>query len=408
MTEHRDDDLEAIMRAGLQGKAEEVENHGGYAARARAGARTRRRTRIGLVAAATAAVIVAGVVATDLVDDPGVEKAPVAGPTNTGQNSTDPTSDPQVPANWRVESYRGVQLRVPPDWGWGGAPRRDYDGNGVIFCGQGAHAYPGADGETRFDEQSARPYVGRADYTLSDLCTSYKGADSGAYWPDESGDWPVDGPSYPWVWFGASVDVGAVELSNEFVQRTVEVAGVRVTVGDDDADELALILASLEPVAVDANGCDTATRPISQLPPAGIVGFPEAFRIDFGEVESASVCAYRREDSGPDVFLGYSTTISAAAARDIVDTLEQGPFGHDRCAVPDGTIADLVQLRFHSETADVDVQVRLGCVGYFTEQGIVEVTRANAMPWIVDAIGLYVSDGSAGKGLTGLFHPIPG
>ncbi len=392
MTEHRDDDLEAIMRAGLQDKAEEVENHGGYAAQARAGARTRRRTRIGLVAAATAAVIVAGVVATDLVDDPSVDKTPVAGPTHTGNNSKGPGSGPQVPANWRVESYRGVQLRVPPDWGWGGAPRRDHDGNGEIFCGPGAHAYPGADGETRFDEESAKPYVGRADYTLSDLCML---------------DWS-DAPSQPWVWFGAPIEVGTVDLSNGFVQRTVELAGVRVTVGDDDADELALILASVEAVGVDANGCDTATRPIAQIPGAGVVRDPAASKTDFGDVESVSVCAYRREDTGPDVFLGYSTTISASAGRELVDTLEQGPVFVYRCAIPDGTILDLVLLRFHSDTGDIDVPVQLGCPGYGTEQGFVKITEENARPWIVDAIGLYVSDGSAGKGLTGLFHPIPG
>ena len=27
-----------------------------------------------------------------------------------------------MPADWRYESYDGVQVRVPPDWGWGGAP----------------------------------------------------------------------------------------------------------------------------------------------------------------------------------------------------------------------------------------------------------------------------------------------
>ena len=30
----------------------------------------------------------------------------------------------QAPQSWRYESYAGVQVQVPADWGWGGAPLR--------------------------------------------------------------------------------------------------------------------------------------------------------------------------------------------------------------------------------------------------------------------------------------------
>lgn len=62
-----DEELEQTMRRGLRGKAAEVDVGSEYADRARKGARARRRTKVGLAAAATAAVVVASVSVADQV-----------------------------------------------------------------------------------------------------------------------------------------------------------------------------------------------------------------------------------------------------------------------------------------------------------------------------------------------------
>ncbi len=110
-----DEELEQLMRTGLHTKADEVADHGGYAALAREGARARRHTRVGLVAAATAAVLVgSAVVANQVAQDR--ETTPIAGP-NPSPGVTTESGEPSapVPADWRVESYNGVQLYATGD-----------------------------------------------------------------------------------------------------------------------------------------------------------------------------------------------------------------------------------------------------------------------------------------------------
>lgn len=40
----------------------------------------------------------------------------------------------------------------------------------LLMCGDGAFAYPGPDGETVFKENVDMPYVGRANYYMTDVC----------------------------------------------------------------------------------------------------------------------------------------------------------------------------------------------------------------------------------------------
>lgn len=94
--------------------------------------------------------------------------------------------------------------------------------------------------------------------------------------------------------------------------------GVRVTVADDNPDELAMIFATVEGVNVDANGCESASR----LAEAGDP-FAGLDRVDF-----VSVCAYR--------------------------------------CVPSPRLDDVV-LRFRGPDGDANALVRLdGCSGYYT------------------------------------------
>ncbi len=79
---------------------------------------------------------------------------------------------------------------------------------------------------------------------------------------------------------------------------------MRVTVADDDADELATILSTLEAVDVDGNGCEVVSRLTES-------GDPVA---DLDKVDSVSVCNYRHTE-GDRVILGYSTHLEGASAQ---------------------------------------------------------------------------------------------
>lgn len=384
-----DEQLERAVRDGLHLKADEVEVVGGYAEAAHRGARRRGRVKVAAAALVAAAVIVPAAVIAQ--QSAGTDNVATDGKSNDGGRDASGWTGgpaPVAPANWRVESYNGVQLRVPPDWGWGGTPSHLPGSDSLGFCGPGAFAYPGEDGITRFTEEVDMPYVGRAGYTMTDVCM---------------GDWFAS-PEHPWVWLGARIDVGTEKLSDDFVQQTVEVGGVRVTVGDDDSVELATILGSVKAVEVDANGCQVT---------ADLAGSPQGLS-GLDTVRSVSVCVYRhREDES--VMLGYSTTLAGPAAQHVFDAIEQTSGGVPDCGSPqDFPPLDDVVLRFRGDSGDVDVLARLGgqfgaCGGYHVgQQGVRLFTRANVEPWVVDAVGLYVSGGMVGNALSGLFHRVPG
>lgn len=382
-----DDRLEEAFRASLRERAGDVTADGAIAEVARAGARRRQRIKVAVAGAAAVAVIApVGVLAA--LNRDGESSVNVADPAPTSGATTEPgTADPTgssggVPANWRVESYDGVQLRVPPDWGWGGVPSEDFGrGDRLYMCGDGAFAYPGPNGATLFEEGADRPYVGRTNYMMTDVCMA-----------------PLMAPTQPYVWLGSPVAVGTAELENGFTQQTVEAGGLRVTVASDDAQELATILGTVEAVDVDANGCEVVSR-------LGESGDPVA---GLDEVDSVSVCAYRHKD-GQEVVLGYSTSIDGVAAQQLLERVKASPPGDVDCNPDPRYRLDDVVLRFHGANEDADVLVRLDrCSGYYTGEGVRSLTRANVEPWVVDGVGLYVSGGHWGTALSGLFHPIPG
>jgi hypothetical protein len=374
-----DEDLEQLKRAGLHRKATEVDNRGGYAAAAHDEAPNRRRTRASLLAAVAVTVVVGGVSLADRMgSEPGSTQA--AGPT-IGAATSQPTDDPAqvAPSGWRVESYNGVQLQVPRSWGWGGVPMNDPGDGRLLSCGQGAFAFPGEDGRTHFAENVDMPYVGRSGYYMTDVCMSGVAP-------------PL--PKHPWVWLGSPVDPSTVDLANDYVQKTVEVNDVRVTVGDDHPRRLATILSSLQRVDVDANGCAASTKL-----PTEARGFDELKAVD-----TVSVCGYRRiDDHG--LALGYSTQITGSRADRVLDAIKSTPPSVLRCAADSLPTSDRVVLRFHSDDREVDVPARLdGCGGFYTGGPSVRLfTRSNVMPWVVDGIGLYLSSGQVGNAITGLY-----
>ena len=60
------------------------------------------------------------------------------------ESGIDPGPAVVVPAGWRLEQWHGVQVSVPPDWGWGGAPLlQNFDGRGGGLVNCGAAAFVG-------------------------------------------------------------------------------------------------------------------------------------------------------------------------------------------------------------------------------------------------------------------------
>lgn len=362
--------LEQALRRTLAGRAEDAEGYGEFAAGARAEARRRRRTRRTVTGMVAGIAVLVGVWVTH----------PFRSGTDTA--SPDPPPSPGVErpdvdmSGWRVESYHGVQLRVPPNWGWGGIPSRSTQG--ITYCGVGAYAYPTPEG-TAFEEDRAMPYVGRGGYTLTDYCLSGPRRSS---------------VEHPFVWFDSYADEGSAELPNGFRRVTVDVAGVRVSVAHDHPDKLAAIVGSIQQVDQDSNGCPAWDR----LPDRwGSLDNVEHLRY-------VGVCVYRQRFDSPDeVALGYSTRVAGADGDRLLDRLRQPvPVRQDCRSIPD-TALDTVVLWFQDRASAVDVQVDLGdCGRYVTANGERGLAEPDVSLWAVDGVPLYAGSDQVGNALTGL------
>jgi DNA-directed RNA polymerase specialized sigma24 family protein len=189
-----------------------------------------------------------------------------------------------IPSGWRYESYAGVQLRVPPTWGWGGAPIRGTFNDGRLgSCGTSqAFSQPGsASGYVPV----TTPFVGRPA-VLSDVCMS----------------WGSDGvmPGADAVWFDSPLPIGEQHVGTRTAE-TRDAWDQHVTVFSADPALRREVLASVERVDVDANGCPT--RAI-QEPSAGVPDLTPS---------SLSVCVYS-QDTGAAVLL-WSARRDATVAR---------------------------------------------------------------------------------------------
>ena len=115
-----DTSLEEAFRTGLQRRADDVDTAVDLLGPARSAAAGRRRRAwvAGSVGLAAAALVTAAVVQS--VGDEPERGTPVA----------DAPSEP-LPTEWRTEAWHGLQVEVPADWGWGGAP--DACGVGAVL-----------------------------------------------------------------------------------------------------------------------------------------------------------------------------------------------------------------------------------------------------------------------------------
>ena len=357
-----DRQLHDLVHESLRERAGDVDTSSAAVARVTPSAVPRRaRWVAGGAALAVAATVTAVAVLSDTVPLPGRDPTPLAG---------DPVP---VPSEWRAESWQGLTVSVPPDWGYGGAPMAD----GVACF---PSAMKAADGSDQRDESG--PYVGRP-IAVTDVCVG------------DVGEGPTADPTAPYVWLGAGVDVGTDDLGDGWVRETVAAYGSTLSVTTDDETLRAQILGSARP---------------TRLCPAELPGPPEPAHtssIDniLTEAKGLTVCAYHAEGDGP-------VTLTYAADRDDIAAeawlaLVRGRHDRLRCA-SDHEGFEWVVLRFEG-TGDMgdeslfrEVVVHLGgagCPRVQMDPGTALVLTPELVePWATGGIPAVVYGPTGGKG----------
>lgn len=387
MTERfTDEELERIMREGLARHAEGAPDR----LEESTASPSRRRSRWPAVAAAAAVAVIGVPLGVQLLGEPGDDE-----PHGTDRVAV----APGTPDTWRVESYGGVQVRVPNDWGWGGAPMAnlDPDDDRPLDCGAAPFVRPGDDSYETVPADT--PYVGRP-VMMTDACTII--GLEGAPLPQA--------PAADSVWLDAfGVEPGTVDVGNGYVRETVAVGDGAVTVTSDDADLRARILGTAEAVDVDANGCAT-TGDWADVPDGTLHEV---------EPDSLSVCSYMTFQS--ETTLVWSAQGDATAAAEYAEAVETSSATYDPLRLcteqPDGEWLAIGVNGADGETAWTGV-VMDQCaqiLWHYRAQGDPEAVAASpvvprtAAPWAGSWARAYVAGPSgwgdyAGKDGAGFFR----
>ena len=275
------DELTAALARTLRHHAGEAPSADGLAEKAMALTARRRRGRLNASIAAIVVLVV------------GIPLAVVA-----AVNSGDGTPTAAHPT-WRWESYRGVQVQVPPDWVYG-VP-------GITWCGTPA------EGETR----PVRPGV--VDRPGMPTTATGCSPESARMVKRENS-----------VAFNTRDEVGVRGLDHGWVEETRRVNGVFVTVASNDGRLRSAVLGSAVPVVgTDHYGCPTR-HPVAED--------PDGYRPTEGElppagtVESISVCRYALPEndllrSKPGATLLSSGRIAGEDAKRVVNAILAAPEG---------------------------------------------------------------------------------
>jgi hypothetical protein len=282
---------------------------------------------------------------------------------------------------WRTEYWRDMQVNVPADWGFGGAPL-PHGGteSGAIACG--AVALVSASGERLAQEDPTMAYVGRP-IAQTDVCAVYPwiGPNAGP-------------PQAPYVWLGAAVEPGVVELGDDFVQETVEVNGSLLTVATQDAGLRRQILDS-------ATGGETC---LPVLDEDGVLGGP----MSPAEASTAAmtVCAYRRSEEGGPIQLTYATHLGSKAVAEYLEALQSAPPPLKHCSASTYPESEWAVLEITGNGREpMQHVVHFGCPGIDTDAGSVTMGSATVgltpqlvRPWAVEGIGTVLYGPTGGKG----------
>ena len=329
-------DPERILRAGLERISQEAETATPLGPRVRAAHRRRTRRTVG--ASALAVLVVAGGAGL-LLHQHG--PAPVA---------TSPASQaPAVAGGYRLEVWRDVGVYVPATWGWGGAPGA---------CGVGPRV--GADGHRLTGTEVVQGYVGRPIAQASPCSTS---APSGL----------------PYLWLGADLPVGTVDLGGGWVRETRSVAGTTVTVASDDADLRVGILSS----AYRIHRIEQAACPASLAAPPT----PSSHGGGRFAPVAMTVCAYAPAASGSARYrLLYAEDLPAGPAKQLVDAVAAAePMGEFSCYGASGGEWALLHLTGGGQSRDYVVD--MSCPSITDASGEQHrLTSADVLPWAVDGV----------------------
>ena len=335
---------------------------------------SRGRGARGRVVVAAAGAVLATIVGVTVLG-PGSER-PEAGAGAAG--TTSPSG------SWRTEHWHDVSVEVPADW-WYGGGLMPGDTTGPYACFPEPSVIP--EGERSDDRAEATGYVGRP-IALTDVCIG--DLDAG----------PLAGPAWPYLWFGAPLDVGTEDLGDGWVRETIEVNGSRITVASDNDALRERILGS-------ARGGETCMSAVEPAADADV--FPRIEGGDAAEADALTVCAYRvREPAGrfPVADLTYAATLGDAAVHRYLVALQDGERPRDQCPALDAPEHEWVVLELEDGDGDVlrrDV-VHLVCagvdVGSDSLRGFetVELTPDMVRPWAVGGIPAVVYGPTGGKG----------
>jgi hypothetical protein len=212
-----------------------------------------------------------------------------------------------------------------------------------------------ADGRELVNPAGGTPWVGRP-IMLSDVCLGE----------------PYPTPEAPYVWLGADVEPGVVELGDGYVQETVETFGTTLTVATDDPALRQQIIDSAQPTVGCPSRIETAPRVDSMLTEG------------MGRVDYAQLCAYARGGFGFD--LTYAVSLDAAAAT----ATHVGVYAGQRQTSPElcDSRAELVTImfvgedRYGSDPVTQDVVIAPQCQEVQGAPGQVSPLADGAMlPW---------------------------
>ena len=353
------EELEQTMRAGLHRRADQADVALPVTDRVRPKGR-HRSLAVGAVIGLVAASLVTVAVVESLTgsgDDPDPTSA---APTSVASDPTD------VAVRWRTETWGDVQVDVPADWGYGGAPDEE-----------GVACFPGASLDAAGQPVRGRDvppgYVGRP-ISLTDVCAS---TDAGA---------PVDGP---YVWLGAGLTSGLVELGNGYVQETVAVDGTTLTVATRDEVLRQRIVGSVR-------GSESC---LSELDRSGPISHDRADDLT-GEPVTLRVCAYRADDGPGGWELTYAADLEQPALGEYLVAVADGERPRDQCPAIDYALGEAVVL----EILDTDGQVLRqdsvnafeSCAGIAVDARRVwelkttRLTPEMTRPWVVGGVGAVI------------------
>ncbi|MFB9311752.1 hypothetical protein [Nocardioides plantarum] len=320
-----DDELEQVVRTDLAKQAARAQVDTLVVSRARGQARRRRTTRVSVLGAAAAVVAVAGVLVAvvdrDETRPPSATDSAATDPTQSppapaDSAATDPTQSPPAPLTGpvRTEYWRGVQVDVPADWGYGNP----------VACG---------------DAPVGESYVGRP-ITTTDVC--------GVFDPDTT-------PTAPYLWFDVpDVAVGTVDLGGGWERTTIEQAGVRVSVAAHDPGLAASILGT-------ATAGDLCSPTMASVPDPRYDNTVEGN----GPFVRARLCAYEATEAGT-YELHYAASIGRSDFETTFDEVDQAPVAEScgrtssEVVVLTGGYADPYGPA-HEVALERDVVYRLSC-----------------------------------------------